>query len=87
MIFHLKDGGAVRTQPQNPGLFECQAEGTTWTEKLDVWQDCAPAADVPNDEKVAPDVDEVKAMEPVRDPLLPRIGVVTEPKLVVEPLA
>ena len=77
-IFHLKDGGAIRTQAADPNVFECQADGTTWTEKVDVWQDCAPSGDVPDDVKVADDLVMVKKLPPVNDPLLPRKGVVVD---------
>lgn len=78
MIYHIKCAGVIRTQPRDPGIFECQGDGSTWTEKPDVWQDCARHEDVPNDVKVSPHPADVKALLPVRDPLLPRKGVVEE---------
>lgn len=82
MIYHLKCGGAVRTQPGNPSVFECQQDGTTWTEKADVWQDCAASVDVERDVKVAADVESVKRLPPVRDPKAPRKGTVVEKDVV-----
>lgn len=78
MIYHRKDGGAVRTQAANPAMFECGVCGSTWTEKADVWQDCAAARDVERAETTARDVAAVKALPPVRDPQLPRKGTVVE---------
>jgi hypothetical protein len=80
MIFHLKCGGAIRTVwgPVSSDTFACQVDGTTWTEKVDVWQDAAMAKSVPNDVTVADDVAVVKALPPVRDPKLPRKGTVIE---------
>jgi uncharacterized Zn ribbon protein len=79
MIAHLKCGGVVRTQRADPTVLECQQDGTTWTEKADVWQDAATYRDdVPVDVKLADDVAVVKALPPVRDPKLPRKGTVVE---------
>lgn len=78
MIYHLKDGGAIRTQVTNPGVIECQHCGTTWTEKRDMWQDCAAGPDVERHETQARDVATVKRQLPVRDPALPRQGTVVE---------
>ena len=86
MIYHQKDAGAIRTQPTNSDLFECQVCGTTWTAKLDVWQDCTPWADVLRDVTAAPDVKVIEALPPGRDPRLPRSGMVVERVVEVIPV-
>lgn len=75
MIYHLLDGGAVRTGPGGVG-FICAACLSTWTDKLDLWQDAAPAADVPNDAVYASNIAQVKALAPIRDPGLADVGMV-----------
>ena len=59
-------------------MIECAVCGTTWSEKADMWQDCAPHADVAQAVKVAVDVAAVQALTPVRDPKEPRKGTVIE---------
>jgi hypothetical protein len=68
-IYHLADGGLVTTNALK--YFECGTCKSTWVEKLDVWQDCAPYPDDPTPIPV-----DVAKQPPVRNPALPRVGTV-----------
>lgn len=84
-IYHLKCAGVVRTQLHNSNVLECSVDGTTWTAKLDCWQDSAPGLDVANGVLQALDVAAIRALPPVRDPTLPRSGTVVERQPPVDP--
>jgi hypothetical protein len=66
MIYHVLDGGAIRTDPLNPNLLVCQLDpvGHTWTEKTTMWESCTDDTDVENGVVEHPEKERIKLKKP-----------------------
>ena len=64
MIYHVVDGGAIRTHPQNPDLLVCQLGDTTWPVKAIMWEACTDDTDVENGVVEHPEKERIKLKKP-----------------------
>jgi hypothetical protein len=68
VIYHVADGGAIRTDPRDPTILVCQLNDVTWTDKGKMWEGCTPDTDVENTALEHPEKARIQAKEPLKEP-------------------
>jgi hypothetical protein len=70
MIYHVADGGAIRTDPEDRVTLVCQLGDTTWSDKAKMWESCTPDTDVVNGVVEHPE----KARIMLKNPLIEKLA-------------